>query len=132
MMNHQAIDPRRLIDRKFPRFLAAGLLNTLFGYSIYAVLVLAGLPYLIALLLATVAGVVFNYFSFGRMVFKAGGGSTFARFLVSYAVVYGVNSLLLKTMTSDWAWNPYLAQAVCTPVSILLSWTLMNRWVYRS
>ena len=52
------------------RFLAIGAFNTLFGYAAYAVLLFAGLPYSVALLLVTIFSVVFNYFNFGKFVFS--------------------------------------------------------------
>ena len=60
---------RVLANYRVIRFLGVGVLNTVFGYSVYAALIFAGLSYLIALFLSTIAGVVFNYFSFGRIVF---------------------------------------------------------------
>ena len=58
-----------LFNSRLITFLGTSVLNTVFGYSIYAGLVFAGVPYLAALLAATVLGVVFNYLSFGRIVF---------------------------------------------------------------
>lgn len=118
---------------RWVKYLGVGGLNTLVGYSIYAVLVLIGVPYLWALLMATIAGVVFNYFSFGRMVFKASGGwFVFGKFIVAYAVVYVVNAGLLSLLTERGNLNAYLAQALCIVPSVGIGWTLMNYWVYGS
>ena len=112
-------------------FLAVGLLNTIFGYAIYAVLVFSNLPYLAALLIATLAGVTFNYFSFGRMVFQARGGwVVFGKFIIAYAAVYAINAILLSILTQGFYLSPYLGQVICIPPSVLLSWLLMNYWVY--
>lgn len=56
------------------KFLGVGIVNTIVEYAIYAVLIIFGLPYLAALFIATVMGVIFNYFSIGRLVFKSRGG----------------------------------------------------------
>ncbi|MDD4962829.1 MAG: GtrA family protein [Gallionella sp.] len=119
---------------RFPiiKFLGVGVLNTLFGYGLYAGLVLAHVPYLIALLMATVAGVTFNYFSFGRMVFKAEGGWwVFGKFIVAYSVVYIMNAFLLDKLTQDFGLNPYWGQLVCLPANVGVSWGLMRYWVYK-
>jgi len=115
------------------RFLATGLLNTAFGYAVYAALVALGLGYLPALALATVIGVAFNYQSYGRLVFRAGGGSrAFVRFVLAYAATYGFNALLLHQAVQVAGVGPYLGQALCLPLTVALSWLLLSRWVYAS
>ena len=115
------------------KFLGVGLLNTLFGYSIYAVFVFIGLPYLIALFLATVAGVIFNYFSIGRIVFKARGGwLVFGKFIAAYLVVYVINAALLSILTVNFNLNPYLGQVMCILPNVVTGWLLMNYWVYKN
>jgi putative flippase GtrA len=124
--------PRRAVDLKLVRFVATGLLNTLFGYAAYAALVWAGLPYLLALLLATVAGLVFNYFSYARMVFDGHRGyRVFGKFVAAYATIYAVNAALLAALTHTWGADPYLAQLACLPPGVALGWILMNHWVYK-
>lgn len=121
-----------LFNSRLIKFLGTGVLNTAFGYSIYAGLVFAGVPYLAALLAATVLGVVFNYFSFGRIVFQGHGGwAVFGKFIVAYVLIYGVNALLLNALTGVFYLNPYAAQVICIPVSVALSWLLMTYWVYK-
>ena len=121
-----------LVSHRIIRFLGVGVLNTLFGYGIYAGLVYIGLPYLVALFIATIAGVIFNYFSFGRLVFKARDGWTiFAKFLAAYVIVYAINAVLLSVLTEGKYLNAYLAQCVCIFPSVALSWLLMNYWVYK-
>ena len=123
----------KAVDSKLIRFLATGFLNTAFGYTVYAVLVFAGLAYLAALLAATVAGVVFNYFSFGRLVFRQrGGGSVFLRFVAAYAAIYVVNAAALHVLTARLRLDPYVAQLLCMPLSVILGWVLMNHWVYKN
>jgi putative flippase GtrA len=115
------------------KFLGVGLLNTLFGYGIFAALVFIGLPYLIALLLATIVGVIFNYFSIGRIVFKVRGGwHMFGKFITAYIVVYVMNAALLSILTVNFKLSPYLGQMLCIPPNVAMSWLLMNCWVYKN
>lgn len=121
-----------LLDPRIIKFLSVGVLNTLFGYAVYAVLIFFSAPYLTALFLATVVGVIFNYFSIGRMVFsERGGWFVFGKFVFTYALVYIVNATLLSFLTKDYHLSPYVGQAICIPFSVLLSWLLMNYWVYK-
>ncbi len=117
---------------KIIRFLAAGLLNTAFGYALYAGLLLFNVPYLAALFAATIAGLIFNYFSFGRIVFNGHGGwLVFGKFIVAYALIYVVNAASLSGLIHYFFVNPYLGQIICIPVSVVLSWILMTHWVYK-
>ena len=124
------VGARRLFNIRIIKFLSTGVLNTLFGYVIYALLVFVNVHSLAALLLATVAGVVFNYFSFGRLVFQGHRGRlVFTKFVIAYAVIYAANAALLSVLTNHL--NAYVAQAICVPPSVIMSWLLMNYWVYK-
>ena len=114
------------------RFLVVGVLNTLVGYGLYAGFILLGIPYLIALLLSTILGVIFNYFSTGRLVFKSTGGlPIFIRFITAYIIVYFINATELNALIKHFLIDPYTGQAICVPTSVILSWILMNYWVFR-
>ena len=117
---------------KILKFFGAGVINTVFGYSVYALLLYIKIPYPLALFIATVAGVVFNYISFGRIVFKSFGLRIFGKFIIAYALIYVLNVVLLKVVMEYLMLNPYLGQILCIPISVLLSWLLMNYWVYKN
>lgn len=115
------------------RFIGVGLLNTVVGYAIYGILILLKAPYLAALLMATIAGVIFNYFSIGRLVFKSRGGLiVFGKFIAAYGAVYGINATALDVLIKHFQFNPYIGQALCVPLSVIISWLLMNYWVYKN
>ena len=114
------------------RFIGVGLLNTVVGYGIYGILIALNVPYLVALLMSTIMGVIFNYFSIGRLVFKSRGGLiVFGKFIAAYGVVYGVNATALDVLIKHFQFNPYIGQALCVPLSVIISWLLMNYWVYK-
>lgn len=114
------------------KFLVVGLLNTVVGYGIYGILVLLQIPYLAALLMATIMGVIFNYFSTGKLVFKSSGGRiVFAKFIAAYSMVYGINAVVLDVLIKHFQFDPYIGQALCVPLSVVISWLLMNHWVYK-
>ena len=76
---------------QFIRFLLVGVLNTLFGYACFAVFLYAGMHYTVAMLLATVLGVLFNFKSTGALVFGSRDNRLIVRFVASYVVVYLAN-----------------------------------------
>lgn len=115
------------------KFISVGLLNTVVGYAIYGLLILLNMPYLAALLVATIMGVIFNYFSIGRLVFKVRGGRlVFAKFITAYGLVYGINATALDVLIKHFQLGPYMGQALCVPLGVLISWLLMNCWVYKN
>lgn len=121
-----------LLKNKISQFIFAGLINTVFGYVIYAVLVYVRLPYLIALLISTILGIFFNFFSFGRIVFGCyRHWFVFIKFIISYALIYVMNGVLLIFFTQEFQISPYIGQIACIPLSAVLSWFLMKNWVYK-
>lgn len=131
-MNNRS-DLEALFECKITKFLSAGILNTVFGYAVYATLIFIDTPYLVALFVATVTGVIFNYFSFGRIVFKGfNGWFVFARFILAYALIYLVNVGFLGVLTEYFLFNPYVGQILYIPIGVALSWLLMNYWVYKN
>jgi hypothetical protein len=85
-----------MVARQFVRFLAVGLLNTAFGYAVFAVAILAGLGSMLSLVLAYVFGITFNFFTTGRFVFRDKRLSVFARFVAAYGVIYAFNVALFR------------------------------------
>ena len=104
----------------------------MFGYSIFGILIYLELPNLIALCLATIVGVGFNYVVVGSFVFQAKLQSkkNILKFIISYSVVYCVNAASLEYIIYKFGLSPYLAQAVCIPFCVFLSWVLLAYWVF--
>ncbi|WP_369127458.1 GtrA family protein [Photobacterium alginatilyticum] len=120
------------MNSRVVRFLFVGFLNTLFGYSLYAILVFSGIPYFYSLLVTTIVGVVFNFFSMGRMVFKGNGGHiTFLKFIFVYLAVYLFNAYFLDILITEINFNPYISQAICLLPSIFFNWFMLKNWVFR-
>lgn len=115
---------------KLMRFGAVGVLNTAFGYAIYFGLVRLGLVPEIALLIATVLGVIFNFFTTGRLVFGNADNGLFLRFVAAYAAVYLANAAILRLTISLGA-DPLIAQAAILPCSTLGTFVVMRVLVFR-
>ena len=115
--------------RRILRFLAVGGLNTAFGYAVYAGFLLIGLVPWVALLVATVIGVVFNFVTYGRLVFDGQGFQRFCRFVVAYALVYAVNAGLLTGIVAADV-SAYLAQALLLPFAAGSMYVIQKKFVF--
>jgi putative flippase GtrA len=113
------------------RYLAVGALNTVFGYASYAVLVLSGAPLWLAVAGATFLGFLFNFFSYGGIVFGRTSYVLLPRFLAFYVGMGGVNLILLKLLTGIGI-GPLWAQAVLFPVLAAIGFVVMRRFVFRA
>ncbi|MCA8883554.1 MAG: GtrA family protein [Rhodobacteraceae bacterium] len=116
----------QLLNTPFVKFLAVGVLNTAFGYVLYAVLVLAGLGPQAALALAFACGVVWNYFTHARLVFATKGAGRLPAYALVYLGLYGVNAAGLAGLLAI-GLDPILAQAVLVLPAAALSFVFISR-----
>lgn len=112
---------------QFIRFLAVGVINTLFGQSVYAALILAGLHPQLSLLLAAISGILFNFQSIGRLVFRDKG--RLLPFVVCYGVAYAINALALGLLIHI-SLSPIVAQLLLVLPVALLTFGLSRRYVF--
>jgi len=80
-----------VLNHQFIRFLLVGVINTLFGYGVYAFLLLLGVHFTLAALLSTIFGVLFNFKSTGALVFKSNNNQLIIKFFVVYGILYFLN-----------------------------------------
>ncbi len=112
--------------KQFVLFIIAGLVNTAFGYGVYALLVWLGLPPKLALALSFAIGVVWNYFTHARIVFQQKGFDRILPYVGAYLVILGVNTVLLDVLMRL-GLGPYVAQALLAPVSAGMSFVLLSK-----
>jgi putative flippase GtrA len=79
-------------------FLFVGMVNTLFGYSCFALFIFLGVHYAFAALMATCIGVLFNFHTTGRIVFKNSKHHLIFKFIGVYAFLYCLNVTALKLL----------------------------------
>jgi putative flippase GtrA len=110
------------------RYYMVGAVNTLFGYSAYALLLLIGLHMYVAQITGHIIGVIFNYFTYSRHVFQAAPASRL-RFVLSYLLNYlvGLTSLALAATIIA---SPYLAGLLAMLVSSIINFMVLRRHVF--
>lgn len=112
--------------RQFGRFLLAGLVNTGFGYGVYALLVLVGLTPQPALALSFAVGVIWNYWTHARLVFGQRGLARLPAYMACYGLIYALNSGALALALRGGI-GPLTAQALLVPFTACLSFLLLRR-----
>jgi putative flippase GtrA len=112
------------------RFLAVGGLNTAFGYFSYAAFVLAGAPLWLAVSGSTALAFLFNFISYGGLVFGSTSYLLLPRFLIFYLGLGALNFVLLRALASvgiGLLW----AQAILLPLLAIVGFIGMRAFVFR-
>jgi putative flippase GtrA len=131
MMDSQnlAICGRNWLKHQFVRFILVGVINSLFGYGCFALFLYTGLHYTLALLLATVCGVLFNFKSTGALVFGSRDNRLIFRFIGSYVVIYFINASGIEGFSRIGV-TPYIGGAILVLPMAVLAYLLNKRFVY--
>ncbi len=120
---------KALLSRQFILFLAVGVLNTAFSYSVFVACVWLGMSFAIATLIATVLGILFNFRTTGAIVFSSHDRRRFALFLGMYAAVYVLNISLQKVFQLA-GMSIYLSGFVALPPCVLAAFLLSKYIVF--
>ena len=116
---------------QFVRFLITGGLNTLFGYGMFALLILINVHYVLAVLVAQICGVLFNFKTYGYIVFKNKNNRLILRFVGVYVITYLITIGLLKVF-AIYDVNKLIAGAIILlPVSGI-SFILNRKFVFKN
>lgn len=115
--------------KKFTTFLLVGGVNTLFGYSLFSLFIFLGVHYTLAVLFSSVLGILFNFKTTGRFVFKSRSNALIYRFFAVYIVTYFINIGMLKIL-SGWGMNMYLAGLLLPLPVAIISFLLQHRFVF--
>ena len=115
---------------RFVRFLVAGAINTCFGFTVFALLIWAGLPNEIAVTCSTLAGIAFNFGTFGK-AFASQGFRHMPAFLLVYGALLLANIFLLHTLIAA-GFGPYLGQAIVVALITPISFFALKRLVFAS
>ena len=115
---------------QFLRFVGTGLLNTLVGYCIYGIFVFFELAPAYALFGATLFGAFFNYVTLQYFVFNEVKGN-FLSFLLSYAVIYAINLLILKGVLYFVTPSAYLAQLLSLVPTAIVAYLILKNYSFQ-
>ena len=122
---------QKYIKNKFIRFLFVGGLNTVFGYSVYCLMIFLGLSYVLATFIQQVIGVMFNFITTGKLVFENSNKRLLLKFVICYVLTYFVNIGINKWIQISLGINEYMAGAGAIIISSLVSFFLLSYYVYK-
>lgn len=106
-----------------------GAVNTAFGYSVFAVLILLHLHYTVAALLSTICGVLFNFKTTGVLVFKNKDNRLILRFFGAYLITYLLTIGLLKIFNLYDVSNLVGGAIIALPMAFI-SFSLTRKFVF--
>jgi putative flippase GtrA len=110
------------------RYYQAGIVNTLFGYGLYALFVAVGLNMYVAQICAHILGMTFNYFTYSRYAFRDAEGSKL-RFVLSYAANYLLGLASLAAAAQVIA-SPYLAGLAAVLFVSMVNYFILKHFVF--
>ncbi|WP_171052647.1 GtrA family protein [Ruegeria sediminis] len=108
------------------RFAMVGVLNTAFGYALFAALNLSGLPPQAALAIAFSGGVLWNFMTHARLVFDTRGFRRLPFYVLSYLVIYGLNAASLEGLLAI-GLHPIMAQGIIVLPAAILAFIAISR-----
>jgi len=120
-----------LADRQWLRFLVAGGVNTLFAFGVNIAVMLAGFPVWLSMLVGTVAGIVFNFFTHGGYAFRDMSARRLPRYIAGYAVVYVVAVAAFELLHRVVP-GLVLCQVLLVVPMALFSYVIMSRFVFQT
>lgn len=118
-------------NNKFIKFILVGILNTAFGYSLFALFIFLNMHYSLAVFLSTVLGVLFNFKTIGKLVFDSHDNSLIFRFIAVYVLLYLINISCLWFFKISGFENMYINGFVLLFPLALISFVLNKKYVFK-
>ena len=119
------------ISKRFIRFVMVGIMNTAFGYGLFASLIYMGLHYAVANIIGMIISILFNFKTIGNLVFYNNDNRLIFRFVTVYAVnfAFGLTGLWIF---DQFGVSMYIAGAILPFPAAILTYILQKTFVFRS
>lgn len=117
-------------ERKFVKYLFVGFMNTIFSYVIYAICVTILSRPTLSLAVSYVIGILFNFQTTGRIVFKNKNNTLIFKFFLSYLTTFFINRYFLDMLVSTFHVDKYLSQAILVFPIAMISFMLLKHFVF--
>lgn len=117
-------------EYKFFRFIIVGIVNTAFGYALFALLIYLKFHYSIAVLISTILGVLFNFKTIGEIVFNNKSNRLILRFCMVYFITYWLNVFIIFIFKKVISENLYLVGFLALIPVALITFFLNKYFVF--
>jgi putative flippase GtrA len=120
----------KFLSAQFIRFIFVGILNTIFGYSVYWLFLFFGYSFIISALASTIAGIIFNFKTIGSLVFNSKNNFLFFKFILVYFIIF------IFSITGIWALfeigiSYQIAGAIMIIPGAIISFLLNKSFVFK-
>lgn len=113
-----------MLKKQVIRFIIVGTINTAFYYTLFSLFIFLSIDYKFSVLFATIIGVIFSYFMFGKFVFANNRITNFSKFIFVYILLYFINIGLIfcfEIFVSNYYISGFLAMIICAILSYILN-----------
>ena len=112
------------------RFIFIGMINTLFGYMIFSLFIFIHFTSSLAIIGASIIGIIFNFNTLGRYVFHKPNKHLIFKFISAYFILTIFNITLQKSLhlmiSSD-----YLSGFFSIVITAVLSFLINKHFVFK-
>lgn len=127
---------RVILDRQKFLFIIVGMCNTIFGYSVFALLIYffsSRISYQLILVLSYPIAITNAYILHKLFVFKTKGNilKEYLRFSVTYFVVFVINFFVLPLLVEFLYFNIYVAQGLILIVNVIFSFVMHKNYTFK-
>lgn len=120
-----------MIQKQVLMFLLIGILNTLFGYSVFSFFIYIGMHYIAAAFLSTCVGVLFSFKTMGQFVFNNANNKIIFKFAFLYLILFFFNIMILKGM-QFFCSNMYVNGLIAITTLACISFIMNKYFVFRN
>ncbi|MDR2512145.1 MAG: GtrA family protein, partial [Bacteroidales bacterium] len=113
----------------FVKFVFVGGLNTVFSLSIFYLGLWLGLHYTLATLISNILGILFNFKSYGRIVFKDKSNIMIFRYFVLYTFLW-IGSNIFIFVLKKFGISPYLSGFFWVFPNAVVAYFASQKWIY--
>ncbi|NOQ29861.1 MAG: GtrA family protein [Helicobacteraceae bacterium] len=119
-----------MIKKQIIKFIIVGMVNTVIYYMLFSSLIYFNFDYRLAVLFATLVGLLFSFKTFSKYVFENNNNKLLYRFASVYVLLYIVNIALIALLQPS-VLNYYLSGLFATICCAILSFVLNKFYVFK-
>ena len=120
-----------MFNSEIVRFILVGIVNTIFYYIIYVLLIYLDFTYSLSVVVATMVGILFSFKTFSKLVFNSSNNKLIYKFIGVYIFNTILNIFIIKLYIYWYNDNLYLAGLIATLIVSVNSFILNKFYVFK-